>query len=293
MPCYHPIPRWLAKNRNESGKRSLVGFSEGFKDRQASIPCGRCIGCRLERARQWALRCVHESKLWDDNCFVTLTYDDKHLPENGSLVPDDLQLYMKRLRKKFGEGIRFFACGEYGDELGRPHYHGLLFNFDFPDKRFLKSTDGGRLYTSQVCDELWRNGYCSIGSVTFESAGYVARYALKKVSGPPAESHYNGKVPEFLRMSRRPGIGREFVARYGRDFYPSDECVVDGRVSKPPRYYDNVMETVSPEMVRKVKMRRMVAAQLDEDNGGGRLVVREEVKNAAVSTLTRSLDYGD
>lgn len=296
MPCYHPLQGWYAKSRNESGKRSIVFSSSGARkdwlkngvvvENRVQIPCGRCIGCRLEKARQWALRCVHESKLWDDNCFFTLTYDDKSLPDGGTLVPDDLQLFMKRLRKHFGNGIRFFACGEYGDELGRPHYHGLLFNFDFPDKRFFKcSESGSKLYTSERLDAIWGRGYGTIGAVTFESAGYVARYALKKITGPPAESHYNGKVPEFLRMSRRPGIGREFVSRFASDLYPSDECVVDGRVSKPPRYYDNVMESVSPEMLAVVKERRKAAAAADEDNSGGRLLVREEVKIAAVSQL--------
>ena len=117
MPCYHPIPGYRAKSTNPSGKRSIVfNLSEGFKNFAVSVPCGRCIGCRLERARQWSIRCIHEASLYEANCFVTLTYDDDNLPLDGSLRPRDMVLFLKRLRKRFGPGIRFFQCGEYGDK---------------------------------------------------------------------------------------------------------------------------------------------------------------------------------
>lgn len=292
MPCYHPIPGWYAKRRNESGKRSIVfEFQEAYKDRQISVPCGRCIGCRLEKSRQWATRCMHEASLYERNCFVTLTYNDENLPVNG-LVPEHFVLFMKRLRKRYGDGIRFFHCGEYGEKLGRPHHHTLLFNHDFDDKRVFH---GGRsehkLYESAELSRLWPYGFCSIGECNFESAGYVARYALKKVTGPEAELWYKGAHPEYLTMSRRPGIGRKWIDKYRSDVYPSDELVVNGAVTKPPRYYDEVVEKSYPSMLEKIKRRRRVRGGNDEDSTGKRLLVREVVKEAAVNFLKRDLEF--
>lgn len=289
MPCYHPLPGWKARKRNESGKRSIVfNLNDGYLDMPVTVPCGRCIGCRLEKARQWALRCVHEAKLWDDNCFVTLTYRD--VPPGGSLRPRDFVLFMKRLRKEFGPGIRFFQCGEYGDDLGRPHHHAALFNCHFPDRRHYRTTPAGdRLDSSARLERLWGHGLCAVGSLTFESAGYVARYQLKKVTGPGAEAHYNGKVPEYLTMSRRPGIGRGWAERYLGDYYPSDEVVVRGFPSKPPRYYDNILAAKDPVMYRRIVRLRKEAAEADPE-AGKRLGVKEQVTQAAIRQLTRDLE---
>lgn len=294
MPCYHPIPGWFAKSVNETGKRSVVfDVNAGFKDKPVSIPCGSCIGCRLERARQWAVRCVHESKLHEENCFVTLTYDDKKLPDNMSLRPRDYVLFMKRLRKHFGAGVRFFQCGEYGDDTARPHHHALLFNCGFSDRVFYRNSASGcgKLYTSRLLEDLWGHGFCTIGSASFEAAGYIARYSLKKVFGPAADSYYGVRVPEYVTMSRRPGIGADWFKRYWRDWYPSDELVVDGNVSKPPRYYDDLVEKVDGKALREVKRRRIAALIGDENNSGSRLLVREAVKLAAVRNLSGCEDY--
>ena len=118
--------------------------------------------------------------MYDDNCFITLTYSNQHIPADGSLDVRVFQKFMKRLRKRFGDGIRFYHCGEYGSLLGRPHYHACLFNFDFPDKYLWKENNGQKLYRSPSLEELWPYGYSSIGTVTFESAAYVARYILKR-----------------------------------------------------------------------------------------------------------------
>lgn len=146
------------------------------------LPCGQCVGCRLERSRQWALRCVHEASLHDSNLFVTLTYDDEHLPEFNSLYYPDFQKFMKRLRKKFSrENIRFYMCGEYGETTLRPHYHVILFNFDLPDRRlYRRSHSGDHLFTSEILTKIWGKGFCPFGNVTFQSAAYTARYIMKK-----------------------------------------------------------------------------------------------------------------
>ena len=290
MPCYHPIPAWYGKGKTVNGKVEIV-FSpvDGVNERRRlEIPCGGCVGCKLERARQWAMRCVHESKLWSDNCFVTLTYRDDAVPKDGSLRPRDFVLFMKRLRKRVGAGVRFFQCGEYGDVTKRPHHHVLLFNFRPNDLVFCKVSKGGdRLYTSRVLEELWGYGFCWIGNVTFQSAGYIARYTLKKLTGLAAVSYYNGRVPEYLTMSRRPGIGHDWAIRYLSDFYCRDSVIVGGSPSKPPKYYDSLCEKREPEVLRRVKRLRREAAAESPDNSGARLIVREAVKRSAVSSLSR------
>ena len=131
MACYQPLKGYYSKSRNPNGKRNVVFNPQmGYRDRPVTVPCGQCIGCRLERSRQWAIRCYHEASMYERNSFVTLTYDDESLPLGGTLVFRDFQLFMKRLRKQYGAGIRFYACGEYGEKFGRPHYHVCLFNFE-------------------------------------------------------------------------------------------------------------------------------------------------------------------
>ena len=131
MPCFCPLEGWRSKDRSSTGKRKIVfNPRDALRDMPVTVPCGQCIGCRLERSRQWAVRCIHEASLHEDNCFITLTYDDAHLPTDLSLNVSHFQKFMKRLRKRFGEGIRFFHCGEYGENFGRPHYHACLFTSD-------------------------------------------------------------------------------------------------------------------------------------------------------------------
>lgn len=236
--CTKPITGYYSRSVNPSGKRSIVfNSSEGFNDRPLQIPCGQCIECRLERSRQWAMRCVAEASLWTDNIFLTLTYDDFHLPVNFSLVKRDLQLFFKRLRKEYGSGIRYFAAGEYGDKSQRPHYHAIIFNFKPYDGENVHLS-GRPLYISRTLARIWPYGFHSYGDVTFESAAYVARYCLKKLTGPLAEN-YGLREPEFALMSRRPGIGSGWFDKYYKDVYPGDRFIIrDGQVMNPPRYFD-------------------------------------------------------
>lgn len=302
MPCYHPIAAWRAKKvSRESGKRALV-FNPGlaYTDMPLQVPCGRCIGCRLEKSRQWAVRCMHEASLYESNCFITCTYRPEDLPPGGSLVPEHWVLFMKRLREKYGPGIRFFHCGEYGDKLERPHHHAILFNHDFRDKVLHSTSKGIKLYTSEELDALWKYGFCSVGEATFESAGYIARYSLKKVPWAyGGEEHYGGRVPEYLTMSRKPGIGHEWIKKFGREVYPSDQVIVNGVACKPPRYYDEVWSKFSScKKGRKAKRRslayvkreRRIAAEANPDGTGSRLIVREAVREAAVTFLERTIE---
>lgn len=261
MPCYAPLRAVLVST--PEGRR--ISFSRFAYGKGLSLPCGRCIGCRLERARQWAVRIMHESKMHISNSFVTLTYDQEHIPSGGSLSVEDCQLFLKRLRARIAPvRIRFFLAGEYGERLLRPHYHAVIFGFDFPDKILLKSRCEFLEWTSPLLSECWGKGLIHIGSLTFDSACYVANYATKKITGAPAKAHYQGRKPEFTLMSRggrkAGGIGRSWIEQFHGDVYPSDQVIVRGIEARPPRYYDNFLESRNLSMFEGLKLKREAKA---------------------------------
>ena len=293
MTCYGPVTAYYSNQVNDNGKRSLV-----FDKRKShsgialKLPCGRCIGCRLDHSKMWAMRCIHEKRLHKQSSFLTLTYNDENLPAGGTLLSRDLQLFMKRLRKARGDGIRFFACGEYGDANNRPHYHVLLFNRDFPDKKFFKvSKSGENLYTSDAISKLWPIGYNVLGDVTFESCAYVARYVLKKYSGTDADDHYSGREKEFVRRSLRPGLGAEWFARYHAEAYNHDSAVIAGREIPLPRYYDEKYDEIQPAHLYYLKLERKkrALARGKADNTTRRLRVRETVELAKSRLYKRNV----
>ncbi|AXL15286.1 replication initiator protein [Microviridae sp.] len=270
MRCVHPIRAFRA-----------VGGGVSFARHQSlgidmSVRCGQCIGCRLNHAREWAVRMTHESQMHPTNCTLTLTYDDEHLPRNGSLNPDDHRDFIKRLRKRTDRRIRYYHCGEYGERTKRPHYHTVLFGYDFPDKRFVENSPSGHpLYRSPTLDRAWGNGRALIGSLSFESAQYVAKYATKAINVSKASSQEahrqferryervdpdTGEVvqvrPEYVTMSRKPGIGKDWLMKYLSDVYPSDFVVLDGKKHPVPRYYDRVLEEIAPELHDELKRAR-------------------------------------
>jgi len=295
MTCYHPIKAWRSKTIGSSGKRSIVfNINQGFSDLAIQVPCGQCIGCRLEKSRQWAIRCSHEASLYNNNSFITLTYNDANLPPDGSLNLRHFQLFMKKLRKKYGNNIRYFHCGEYGEKLQRPHYHACLFNHDFNDKIIYKYSNKLPLYNSKELDDLWGLGFAVIGEVTFQSAAYVARYQLKKINGPDAEKHYAGRKPEYVTMSRRPGIGQGWLDRWTSDVYPSDQVVINGRPMRPPKYYDRQYELTDPKTFRNIRGARVVRAKTHaDDNTPERLSDREKVQQAQAKQLPRNIEDGN
>jgi len=298
MPCYHPISAY------QCADGSIV-----FQERRwfntvktLSLPCGQCIGCRLERSRQWAMRCMHEAQLHENNCFITLTYDNTHLPSDGSLHYKDFQLFIKRLRKKFGNTrIRYYMAGEYGENFGRPHFHACIFGHDFHDKKLWKrSPSGSMLYRSEDLELLWPFGYSSIGDVNFESAAYVARYIMKKVTGQNAKEHYKqtdqetGEItkrkPEFNKMSLKPGIGYDWYKKYKTDVYPHDYVIINGKKVKPPKFYDKKYKSDYPYEYDEILYKREINGKLNsEDNTPERLVVKEIVQKAKLQKLKRNL----
>ena len=293
MACYHPIKGWRRKDDAGIGWRP----GEVYHDQPMTVPCGQCIGCRLEHSRQWAVRMMHEAQMHESNLFVTLTYDDEHLPEWGSLRKKDFQGFINKLRKaRKGTRVRYFHCGEYGDETNRPHYHAALFGVDFPDMQLYVHRGEHRVYHSAELGELWGKGLTEIGSLTFESAAYIARYVTKKVNGKRADSHYTRVDPatgelrrieqEYATMSRRPGIGKDWYDRYKADVYPADEVVQRGKAMRPPRYYDKQLEQSDPhlyETMRKVRRTNRDKSNQTED----RLRVREVCTLARASLFQR------
>jgi len=279
MPCYNPLKAWRSADPESlrSGKHALVFQSQlGLKSTEMTIPCGQCAGCRLERARQWAVRCMHESSLHDVSIFVTLTYDDEHLPPNGSLRPTDMQLFLKRLRKRYGT-LRFYQCGEYGDQLSRPHHHAIIFGLSLPDIQLYRQSGDFRLYVSPSLTDLWGHGFVVVADVSFDSVCYVTRYVMKKITGNVATEHYNGRLPEYTTMSRRPGIGRLYYDKYKSDLYNYDQCVVrDKFVCKPPKYYDKLYDIESPEHFKELKDLRKKAAAKQPEKSYKRLETLEK-----------------
>lgn len=306
MPCYKPLCAYRQKTVLSAKPTIVFGrehlqFYDAPSARKLLLPCGQCIGCRLERSRRWAVRLMHEASLHERNSFITLTYDQEHVPKDGSLKVRDFQLFMKKLRRGSSGPLRFFHCGEYGEKTGRPHYHVCLFGENFSDDRngWSITKQGNPLFTSKRLSEVWGNGQAFIGELTFESAAYVARYCLKKVTGEKAEAHYQGRRPEYVTMSRRPGIGQGWFQKWAREVYPSDSVVMRGREMLPPPYYDKLLEAVDPGLFKRVKEERSrerpESHELSHSEwsevAGPRVQVREEVKTQTINhTLTRKYE---
>lgn len=308
MTCYHPLTAYRYLNGvNENGK-SIIRFNAAgcnFLDwEEIKLPCGKCIGCRLERSRQWAIRCVHEALLSEKSCFITLTYNDDHLHPSGSLRFHKKEFvdFMKRLRKHYakqGIKIRYFHCGEYGELWQRPHHHAILFGVDFKEDRFHIETTklGFPLYTSPTLEKIWSDrdgkpfGFVRIGECTFETVAYVARYVTKKINGEAAYDHYYGREPEYITMSRRPGIGYDWLFA-NPEIYNYDEIIIrDNLKCRPPGYYDRKFEEVAPDFMQAIKQRRKVKAiELNKNITFERLLDKEKYKELVTKRLIRNYE---
>lgn len=274
------------------------------------LACGQCMGCRLERRRQWMIRSLGESKLYgQDNSFVTLTFDDKHYPEHGNLDYTYWQKFMERLRYEiYPRKARFYMCGEYGEQKSRqygvnPHFHGVLFGVRFPDQKvFKKPKSGNTLYTSELLTRLWPFGFHTIGAVTPQTCGYVSGYCLKKMTGDIAKEYYKridletGEIfqltPEFNQMSRKPGIGHDWLMRYYKDYYHpggNSSIVVNGREQKAPRYYDKIYATLNQLGFEAVQYDRYLQAKLIPvtELSDERLAAKNEVLEAREAAFAK------
>jgi len=291
MSCVKPMEAWRG-----AGGKIVFDRVKSLSKISFKLPCGQCIGCRLKKAEDWGIRCLHEKKMSGSSCYVTLTYSDDFLPGGNTVVKRDLQLFFKRLHNRLlksrGVGIRYFAGAEYGGKLGRPHYHALIFNYDFPDKKYHgRNMRGEPLYSSAELGELWFQGFNTIGEITMDSAIYCAKYALKKINGDKAYEHYEfitddgvvySREPEFALMSRRPGIGAAYYEKFGNEIRDLDNVIVSGRERRPSRYYDTKSEAIDANQFERHKRRRKRLAVLARfDNTPERLAVKERLMQIA------------
>lgn len=340
MTCYHP---W------EPG--AALGLRPGLR-----LPCGQCVGCRLRRSAEWATRCIHEARTHKFNSWITLTYDDEHLPSkyftgiihprtgkkiySGTLYKPHMQRFFRKLRKTLsrkGERersnilymvesatpehsdhigaktrrllrlkprLRYYYGGEYGEKYGRPHYHACLFGVEFNDKKYDSETETGfKLYTSATLAELWPHGGHTIGDLNWETAAYTARYIMKKITGDKQKKHYEkicqetGEIinltPEYNDMSRANAIGKKYYENYKNDFYKPDEsyCIVRGKKTRVPRYYDKLHARAHPEYMDTLKLSRFFKAlEHKEDQTTARLLVREKVTLAQTKSLKQKME---
>lgn len=238
MTCTSPIRAWqrpfypIHANDDDYGydlkKLNKLSFKPIKDWTEIQLPCGKCLGCRLDHANEWATRLYCEAKSWENSYFFTLTYNDKNLPKTAygqnTLNSKDMTDFFKRLRNHYkGEkkiiynfdeelnSIRYLYCGEYGPKTSRPHYHGIIFNLKIDDlKPYKQNKQGDMLYTSKKIQNIWGKGFVIIGQMSYSSACYVARYCQKKAyisEKLDPDITLGEPQKEFIRMSRRPGIG--------------------------------------------------------------------------------------
>lgn len=291
MPCYRPVAGY---EKLGGGFTTSHRFSNGNKITRS---CGKCIGCKLDHGRMWAIRMVHESRYHERTCFITLTYGPDQLPPHGGLVKSDPQKFLKRLRKA-GHKFRYYLCGEYGTQTLRPHYHAIMFGYRPDDLKLHKSGDSHNTYTSAKLEAHWGLGFVTVGDLTPETCAYTARYVTKKITGPPAETHYQrvhlgtGEIvnvlPEFAIMSRRPGIGYQYWEQYGESLLAHDNVVHQGNLAPVPKYYDRLLAKEHLPWVENLKYTRVRRAKENRsEQTEDRLRAREECRIAKTRHQTR------
>lgn len=278
MGCKFPVRMYRCKKgRTRDGTWPLVAnIADGCGDLPVIVPCGRCIHCRLEIARQKTVRITHELLYHEVSCFITLTFNDGNLSYGNLGLPTltrgqrgDVTLFLKRFRKwletkmfpvpALRPEIKFFQCGEYGELYQRPHHHMILYGYDFSHDRVIdvkSSTADYTVYRSKTLESLWGKGDCHIGTVSWDSASYVASYCVKKLLGDDADAQYDdlGRIPPYMTSSL--GIGKKWITQWINDVYPRDYIVVRGHRCKPPRYYDEYLRNHNPDLYEEVILAR-------------------------------------
>ncbi len=255
------------------------------------IPCGQCIECRLQRSRRWADRCMLELGYHESSYFLTLTYDNDHIPknqlydeetgevyaENATLVKRDLQLFMKNLRRQYEyrgytNKLRYFACGEYGSQTKRPHFHLIVFGLKLDDLVLYKRNfNGDNLYNSAFISKIWDKGFSVVGDVTWQSCAYVARYIMKKHLGKDSDIYERYNIePEFTLMSRKPGIARQYYDEHKNELFYQDFVSIptkDGGMQiYPSPYYEKLFEEDFPENEVVERKEKRKQAKIDSIN---------------------------
>ncbi|WNK13338.1 MAG: replication initiator protein [Microvirus sp.] len=310
MACEKP---WRGYRWPDGTVRAVPGPGP-IRELPFEIACAKCLSCRIEKGRQWALRCQHEASQHkhpdggSKNCFLTLTYDSEHLPENMSVDKTEWQLFADRLRKKMGK-FRYLHVGEYGEENKRPHYHALIFGLDFSeDREWLSTENGNPYYVSPTIGRLWKKGFHIVAAVTPETINYVCRYTQKKILGTSSDaqsmrskryervSAETGEVwmvePEYATMSLKPGIGSAWWDKYKGDLFPDDFAIYQGKKMKTPKFYLDKHAVEDKEGHAAVKkLRAKYAASKAADNTPERRKVKAAITQARSSlSAPRKLD---
>lgn len=339
MPCLDPMHGFIIgkKNNNKNDiiitskkinhieiKNGKIIYCNSYETRTdgkvfrdyIDVPCGKCLSCRLDKARDWTCRCLLEARQHEKNCFITLTYDDIHVPRTlygssstGEVCGDaytlckrDVQLFLKRLRKALGdEKIRYFGCGEYGDSTARPHYHLLLFGYMPSDLKFYSRSRGNVLYTSEFLSDIWQNGHVVIGELTPQTIGYTARYTTKKLYGDDSAYYERvNLVPPYLCCSLRPAIGRDYLERHLLEIFDAGEIIIsteDGGKRFPiPRYAFKLLQERFPDryseflekLGEKVKLSRNNFLYLTDQDYYDNLEVKLRNLEARTKSLVRN-----
>lgn len=292
MACEAPMKGWRRAD-NVGPLRFGVMPQDGHLWWPINIPCGVCILCREEQARQWGVRITHEAAMHDENAFLTLTYDDKHLPDHNSLNYEHLQKFWKRLRHHLGP-LRYYAVGEYGDKSLRPHYHACVFGHAFVQGRRMLRESPTLLWTNGMLEEAWGMGFVSVGALTFETARYTASYVTKKLRSKQTYVRVDEESGELIPLvqprcfaSRDPAIGGTWLAQWGEHVYELDRVVINGRPQKPPKAYDRWLEqTKGKEAIAKIKERRQIKASKRKPQDAR---ARAEIARARAKTKKKSV----
>lgn len=279
--CTRPMKGWA-----KTGGGFTFNVNNGWKDRPLTIPCNKCIECKGVQRFGKAIRVVHtlEMEPGHRGCFITLTYDDEHLPKSQLLELEKLQLFMKKLRHKTQNRLQYLAAGEYGGKTGRPHYHICLVGYEPDDVIKRETREYEDPHFDPVIEDTWRLGRTHVGTLTASSAMYTAKYVQKdaessdvSVYGSPSRCRER-ETPEFACHSIRPGLGRTFFEKYWRDIYEDDfdSVIFNGVRVKPPRYYDKLLSEQNPQLWKRIRKKRQQAQT--EEASYRELIARETTK---------------
>lgn len=294
MACHHPKPAYLSSE----GKVTFVRHEKALGNSAfIHIRCGMCLGCKADHARDWSIRCYHEAQHHDRNCFITPTYDPEHLPPHGTLNKSDLQKFFRRLRKT-GLKFRYFACGEYGEKKGRPHYHVVMFGYR-PHQKTLRrvSKKGHPQYLSKIFTDCWPHGEVTWGEFHPSAASYVASYTADKLKSfafdtpdpdtglrPYEVMDRDGVIwnlqPEFQLQSLKPAIGKEWLEKNWREVFPADSVAMNGREFPPPRYYYQWLAENQPDVFEIVQANRKKKSMTIPFETGLRMEQKAQAKRA-------------
>jgi len=299
MTCFTP----LHANRSPDGKITFPGKGAGYRLGDIELPCGRCNGCRISKSREWAIRCVHEAKTHAQNDYITLTYNNANLPSDHGLHHLHYQKFIRKLRDRTNQKIRYYMCGEYGqateenDYIARPHFHAILFGYQYPDRQKHVIRRGNQTYLSELLSNDWGKGFIEISEVTFKSAAYVARYIIKKQKNQ-AESltifdKDTGEITgyrknEYTAMSLKPGIGKKYFMKYQMDNYEYS-MIEPGKKMEVPKYYKEILKKEQPILAEILREKRVKKAKESKDNTPERLRTREYIQGRKIDKLKREI----